>query len=117
MLANLACRLLAALVPPQLAPSRRAFLGQVTTAAAAMNLLPIAVEAAADCIQTCRKNCGRLAAGSRDYCEESCSDYCAQGDRKDGLTGSISTEGTKKRSLPREPVARSLCETQRVFVR
>ena len=33
--------------------------------------------------------------GSRDYCESSCVDYCGQDDRKDGLSGSVSTEGSE----------------------
>ncbi|EOD25798.1 hypothetical protein EMIHUDRAFT_450387 [Emiliania huxleyi CCMP1516] len=78
---------------PLSSPPRRAFIGQA--AAVAVGLQPFAALAAADCLQTCRKNCGRLAAGSRDYCESSCVDYCAQDDRKDGLSGSVSTEGSE----------------------
>jgi hypothetical protein len=48
---------------PLSSPPRRAFIGQA--AAVAVGLQPFAALAAADCLQTCRKNCGRLAAGLR----------------------------------------------------
>ena len=43
---------------PLSSPPRRAFIGQA--AAVAVGLQPFAALAAADCLQTCRKNCGRL---------------------------------------------------------
>ena len=49
--------------------------------------------AIADCKKDCVKNCIRVAPGSKGYCEESCTDYCAQDDRTDGLSGSISNTG------------------------
>ena len=48
-----------------------------------------------DCMKTCLSNCNRVAAGSGSYCKDSCDEYCAQDDRKDGLSGSVSTEGAE----------------------
>merc|ERR1712032_1517079 len=46
-------------------------------------------------MSTCLNNCGRNAPGSASYCKDSCQDYCAQEDRRDGLSGSISTDGAE----------------------
>ena len=46
-------------------------------------------------MQTCKRNCNRNAPGSGAYCESSCLDYCEQDDRKDGLSGSVSSEGSE----------------------
>jgi len=74
--------------------NRRAWLSHAAAVCAA--LPPAAAFAAgADCLTTCRGNCNRLAGGSKAYCEESCLEYCAQDDRKDGLSGSVSTEGSE----------------------
>ena len=54
---------------------------------------PPNVHAIADCKKDCFKNCVAVAPGSKGYCEESCTDYCAQDDRTDGLSGSISNTG------------------------
>ena len=35
------------------------------------------------------------AGGSKDYCKTSCIDYCAQDDRRDGLSGSVSSDGAE----------------------
>ena len=43
-----------------------------------------------DCKLDCEKNCLLAAPGSREYCVESCKDYCEQPDREDGLSGSVS---------------------------
>ena len=51
--------------------------------------------AAKDCLTDCLQNCGRLAGGSKAYCTDSCADYCAQDDRRDGLSGSVSSEGAE----------------------
>lgn len=60
---------------------------------AVMIVCPPDVHAIADCKKDCVKNCIRVAPGSKAYCEESCTDYCAQDDRTDGLSGSISNTG------------------------
>lgn len=49
--------------------------------------------AAADCYQDCFRNCQKIAPKSTDYCQATCVDYCAQDDRTDGLSGSVSAEG------------------------
>ena len=64
-------------------------------ACAALVSRPLASFAAADCMQTCKKNCNRNAPGSSSYCESSCAEYCGQDDRRDGLSGSVSTEGSE----------------------
>ena len=51
--------------------------------------------AAKSCMQDCVENCNRVAPGSVRYCENSCVDYCDQDDRRDGLTGSVSSEGAE----------------------
>mmetsp|Transcript_13646 Transcript_13646/g.19430 ORF Transcript_13646/g.19430 Transcript_13646/m.19430 type:complete len:158 (+) Transcript_13646:56-529(+) len=48
--------------------------------------------AAPDCFTDCVKNCKLIAPKDPEYCQSSCSDYCAQTDRKDGLSGSVSSE-------------------------
>jgi len=45
--------------------------------------------AAIDCNRDCYKNCVIVAPGSDDYCKASCTDYCQQDDRHDGLSGSV----------------------------
>ena len=45
-----------------------------------------------DCYTDCYKNCIALAPKDNVYCSESCTDYCLQDDREDGLSGSISSE-------------------------
>lgn len=45
-----------------------------------------------DCKLDCVKNCVRVAPGSGEYCKTSCTDYCEQPDREDGLSGSISSK-------------------------
>ena len=85
------------LLPPQQraivgATPRRAFVG---SAAAALFVSIQPVSAASDCMKTCVSNCDRVAPGSGSYCKDSCVEYCAQEDRKDGLSGSVSTEGAE----------------------
>ena len=76
----------------RLVTDRRAALGLV---GAVLVANPTAALAVADCMQTCSKNCNRNAPGSSSYCESSCVDYCGQDDRKDGLSGSVSSEGSE----------------------
>ena len=84
-----------ALSPPALsALPRRAVLAQAA-AAAIVGTTPLVAHAVADCAETCLSNCARNAPGSSDYCKESCAEYCGQKDRKDGLSGSVSTEGAE----------------------
>lgn len=40
----------------------------------------------------CTANCVRNAPGSVAYCKDTCVDYCAQTDRRDGLTGSVNSD-------------------------
>jgi hypothetical protein len=72
---------------------RRDFLGGAFLSA--LVATPLAASAAVDCLQDCLQNCARLAGGSKAYCKESCIEYCAQTDRKDGLSGSVSSEGAE----------------------
>lgn len=51
---------------------------------------PRSAFAAADCMTDCLKNCKILAPKDPDYCTMNCNDYCAQDDRTDGLSGSVS---------------------------
>jgi hypothetical protein len=80
--------------------SRRSVLHQWMMATAAATLTPVVVvllpstsaQAAADCYMDCLKNCKTIAPMDSAYCQDTCSDYCAQPDRKDGLSGSVSSE-------------------------
>eukprot|EP00629_Pelagomonadales_sp_RCC1024_P019129 CAMPEP_0119277390 /NCGR_PEP_ID=MMETSP1329-20130426/17039_1 /TAXON_ID=114041 /ORGANISM="Genus nov. species nov., Strain RCC1024" /LENGTH=124 /DNA_ID=CAMNT_0007277855 /DNA_START=214 /DNA_END=584 /DNA_ORIENTATION=- len=69
--------------------TRRRCLGGLAAAIAA----PTAALAKPDCITDCRSNCNRIAKGNEAYCATNCEDYCNQDDRKDGLSGSVSSEG------------------------
>jgi len=44
--------------------------------------------AVVDCKLDCTKNCLIAAPGSKEYCNESCNEYCADTERQDGLSGS-----------------------------
>jgi len=44
-----------------------------------------------DCMKNCVKECKAVAPKDPEYCNSNCSDYCAQTDRNDGLSGSISS--------------------------
>ena len=48
-----------------------------------------------DCFEDCLSNCNRVAPKSKAYCTSTCEEYCAQGDRKDGLSGSASSENAE----------------------
>ena len=44
-----------------------------------------------DCYKDCYKNCRAIVPNDpSNYCDENCRDYCAQPDRTDGLSGSVS---------------------------
>lgn len=55
-------------------------------------VLPAAALASKDCFEDCTQNCARNAPSSLAYCKDTCRDYCAQPDRRDGLSGSVSSE-------------------------
>ena len=57
--------------------------------------LPGSANAAKDCMLDCEENCNRVAPASTRYCYNSCVDYCAQGDRQDGLSGSVNSEAAE----------------------
>ena len=48
-----------------------------------------------DCYNDCSSNYNRLAPKSGKYCEQTCGEYCAQDDRRDGLSGSVSNEAAE----------------------
>ena len=75
--------------------SRRTVLITSASSASALvlqALLPAAVEAAPDCVADCLKNCKAVAPKDPDYCMSNCRDYCAQEDRRDGLSGSVASD-------------------------
>ena len=73
---------------------RRALLATLVSAAA-LSASPTAAFAAVDCFKDCNSNCNRVAPRSIKYCESSCNDYCLQEDRRDGLSGSVSSEAAE----------------------
>jgi hypothetical protein len=78
------------------APRRRVVLArrQVARAWGCAALLNAAgVSAKTDCYKDCASNCARVYPGNGAYCAIECDGYCAQTDRKDGLSGSVSSEG------------------------
>eukprot|EP00568_Trieres_chinensis_P004859 CAMPEP_0183292050 /NCGR_PEP_ID=MMETSP0160_2-20130417/1264_1 /TAXON_ID=2839 ORGANISM="Odontella Sinensis, Strain Grunow 1884" /NCGR_SAMPLE_ID=MMETSP0160_2 /ASSEMBLY_ACC=CAM_ASM_000250 /LENGTH=157 /DNA_ID=CAMNT_0025452957 /DNA_START=20 /DNA_END=493 /DNA_ORIENTATION=+ len=81
---------------PEVVDSRRSFLssfGAAAAAAAATAAFPDQASAAADCMKDCLKSCNLIAPKDPSYCKENCLSYCDQPDRRDGLSGSISSEG------------------------
>jgi len=46
-----------------------------------------------ECFDDCFKNCKLIAPKDQQYCLDTCKDYCDQPDRRDGLSGSVSSEG------------------------
>jgi hypothetical protein len=67
-----------------------------TTAAIALSwsIAPQPAVAKPDCFTDCNKNCKLLVPNdTSNYCRDSCLDYCSQPDRRDGLSGSVSSEG------------------------
>jgi len=68
-------------------------IGSVGVASTLIMSPPSPVSAAApDCMGDCVKNCQIIAPKDPTYCIDSCTDYCAQDDRTDGLSGSISAQ-------------------------
>ena len=57
--------------------------------------LPGAASAAKDCMLDCEDNCNRVAPRSTRYCSTSCLEYCATDNRRDGLSGSVSSEAAE----------------------
>lgn len=52
------------------------------------------VQAKPDCFTDCNNNCKKVVPNdTSNYCRDSCIEYCAQPDRRDGLSGSVSSEG------------------------
>ena len=75
-------------------PNRRRFLAAVSMAASSSVLFAEEVPAKeADCFQDCFKNCKQIAPKDQQYCLDTCKEYCDQTDRRDGLSGSVSSEG------------------------
>jgi hypothetical protein len=74
---------------------RRAMLGATIFATGAGALFGGVSEAhaATDCYTDCFKNCKLLAPKDLGYCQDNCTEYCAQENRTDGLSGSVSSEG------------------------
>ena len=74
--------------------SRRRFFAAVTMAASSSMLCTEEVSAKeVDCFQDCFKNCKQIAPKDQQYCLDTCKEYCDQTDRRDGLSGSVSSEG------------------------
>mmetsp|Transcript_16457 Transcript_16457/g.33877 ORF Transcript_16457/g.33877 Transcript_16457/m.33877 type:complete len:178 (+) Transcript_16457:166-699(+) len=67
-------------------------MGAFTTVGAVVLSSPAPASAAVDCFKDCLKNCLIIAPQDKQYCTDSCTDYCAQPDRTDGLSGSVSAE-------------------------
>mmetsp|Transcript_30122 Transcript_30122/g.74209 ORF Transcript_30122/g.74209 Transcript_30122/m.74209 type:complete len:129 (+) Transcript_30122:1-387(+) len=80
----------AGLAPAAPAPNTAGFgrRAAVVGASAAALLRPPAALASKDCYTDCSQNCVRNAPNSVQYCKDTCNDYCAQTDRRDGLSGS-----------------------------
>ncbi|KAG7353155.1 Tat twin-arginine translocation pathway signal sequence protein [Nitzschia inconspicua] len=77
--------------------SRRGFMktsliGSAALGCGILSSLALPAWAVADCFEDCFKNCKKVAPKDPEYCIENCKDYCAQEDRKDGLSGSVSAE-------------------------
>lgn len=73
--------------------SRRSFMAGIGASILAMTTVPTTASAEVDCFKDCFKSCKQIAPKDPDYCTQNCRDYCAQDDRKDGLSGSVSSEG------------------------
>lgn len=73
--------------------TRRGFLGYGLALGgfSSLGIAPFPAIAAADCMTDCLKNCKKIAPkDTSGYCQMNCEDYCAQDDRNDGLSGSVS---------------------------
>lgn len=71
---------------------RGAVASLVTGTCAALLGSPSRASASKDCFTDCYSNCARNAPGSTSYCKDTCDEYCAQPDRRDGLSGSVSSD-------------------------
>ena len=74
---------------PKKSTNRRAFVAAILGSSAAIHHKPAV--AAVDCFTDCFQNCRAIAPKNLDYCQASCRDSCAQPDREDGLSGSVSS--------------------------
>lgn len=79
-------------------PSRRSMLtttvGFAGTLFNGLTALPTIASATTDCLKDCIKNCKQIVPNDTSkYCQITCTDYCEQTDRRDGLSGSVSSEG------------------------
>jgi len=71
--------------------TRRNVLGQfLVVGSVGLACQPQSALAVVDCMTDCLKNCKKIAPKDSDYCVMTCKDYCAQDDRTDGLSGSVS---------------------------
>ena len=73
--------------------SRRSFLAAMAVTASSLLFSQEASAKEVDCFQDCFKNCKQIAPKDQQYCLDTCKDYCDQTDRRDGLSGSVSSEG------------------------
>mmetsp|Transcript_20868 Transcript_20868/g.41707 ORF Transcript_20868/g.41707 Transcript_20868/m.41707 type:complete len:153 (+) Transcript_20868:82-540(+) len=70
-----------------------AFLATAALATTLLSPLP-SYAGQAPCLPDCTKNCKLLAPNDKSgYCLDSCTEYCADPDRTDGLSGSTSSSG------------------------
>ena len=58
---------------------------------AATATAPLVANAAPDCMTDCIKSCKLIAPKDVGYCTDTCTSYCDQTDRADGLSGSVSS--------------------------
>lgn len=72
--------------------SRRDFLVASFIGSVALGGGSTPVWAVADCFEDCFKNCKKVAPKDPEYCIQNCKEYCAQEDRADGLSGSVSAD-------------------------
>lgn len=64
-----------------------------TTASSSLLFSQEASAKEVDCFQDCFKNCKQIAPKDQQYCLDTCHDYCGQTDRRDGLSGSVNSDG------------------------
>ena len=82
--------------PAPRATTRRAAIEKIGFPLLILTTTPHAAMAAkVDCFENCSQNCNRVAPNSREYCKLTCTAYCKQDDRKDGLSGSVSSENAE----------------------
>merc|ERR1719354_54736 len=88
---------------------RRSMLSNSSAFAMAMGIglsYPSDANAQPDCMSDCLKNCKLIAPKDTGYCLENCKSYCAQEDRTDGLSGSVSSDGGEVGILGRSTVVK-----------